>query len=149
MSYGSHSHRIKKLLYATKYWNMYLISEQSYLGRGRLELKAQKPTLSDLSDAEWQDLGVAVRRYEELLKRTFSATMFNWTCMMNNAFGGHAVEPAHVHFHVRPRYKNSVELAGHTFEDPTFGAYYDRSRKEYVDQSLFDAIFNKLAANAG
>lgn len=137
--------KLKKLLYSTKYWNVYLINEQSYLGRGRVELKKNKPTLSDLTDNEWSDFGTAVKQYEKMIKNTFRAVMFNWTCMMNNAYAADEKERPQVHFHVRPRYDRDIEFAGHVFQDPTFGNYYDRSRKIFIEEKLFSEIYKELA----
>lgn len=53
------------------------------------------------------------------------ADVFNWMYFMNNVYQEENPNP-HVHWHVRPRYKNPVLFDGQEFTDPDFGKNYDR-----------------------
>ena len=45
--------------------------------------------------------------------------MFNFACLMNNAYRDN--EKPHVHFHFIPRYKDEVELFNKKYHDKHFG----------------------------
>lgn len=45
--------------------------------------------------------------------------MFNFSCLMNNAYRDN--EKPHVHFHFMPRYKNEVNLFNKKYIDKHFG----------------------------
>lgn len=45
-----------KLIFETKYWNIFLAEDQTYLGRIVVELKRISPSLSDLTTEEFADL---------------------------------------------------------------------------------------------
>ena len=48
--------------------------------------------------------------------------MFNYSCLMNNAYRDN--EKPRVHFHFRPRYSSPVTVLGQTFSDHNFGEHY-------------------------
>ena len=45
--------------------------------------------------------------------------MFNFACLMNNAYRDN--EKPHVHFHFIPRYKNKLEIFNKVYKDKHFG----------------------------
>ena len=45
--------------------------------------------------------------------------MFNFTCLMNNAYRDS--ETPYVHFHFFPRYKERINILGHDYKDIHFG----------------------------
>ncbi len=49
----------------------------------------------------------------------FNATMFNFACLMNNAYKDK--EKPHVHFHFIPRYKEEIIILGKKYKDKHFG----------------------------
>lgn len=59
------------------------------------------------------------KELERVCKKLFNATMFNFACLMNNAYRDN--EKPHVHFHFIPRYKEKVELFGKIYCDKHFG----------------------------
>lgn len=134
-----------KILFETEHWKVILMDEQSYLGRSVVVLKGSRGDLADLSEEELIDFLGVVRRYESLLRRVFGATMFNWACLMNNAYQDPDPKP-HVHWHVRPRYKDPVHLAGEVFEDPNFGHHYLRGSEgdKIVSSELLQKISETL-----
>jgi diadenosine tetraphosphate (Ap4A) HIT family hydrolase len=131
------------LIFETKFWRVSLAYDQSYLGRGVVDLKRHAASLSELSPAEWTDFTVVVKRLEGAVRRAFGARMFNWTCMMNDAYKEAAPEP-HVHWHCRPRYDTPVEMDGVRFLDAAFGHHYDRSLRQEVPRDVRRKIIERL-----
>ena len=78
-----------------------------------------KETLSDLTPEEWKELGKIEKELERVCKKIFGATMFNFCCLMNNAYRDD--KKANVHYHFVPRYKNELKLFGKTYKDKHFG----------------------------
>lgn len=130
-------------LFETAYWKVNLFPDQSYLGRVVVTLKRHAGTLSMLNAEEWKDFGQMARRVEAVLTKSFEPQMFNWTCMLNDAYLEENPDP-HVHWHVRPRYNAAVELAGVTFTDPDFGKHYDRARKNEPSDEVKRAIRERI-----
>lgn len=112
-------------IFETPYWEIFLNNDQLYLGRSVVLLKRDCGDLSGLSSEEATDFFEVVKKLESLMRETFNATMFNWTCMMNDAY---KTKPPHpqVHWHCRPRYEHGVNLGEQTFEDPNFAHHYKR-----------------------
>lgn len=106
----------------TQYWKIVLVEDQMYLGR--LVIKTIRPceSLPELTEEEQKDFFILIKKLETFYKEIVGATMFNYSCLMNNAYRDG--ETPHVHYHFRPRYKNPVTLLGYTFADPNFGEHY-------------------------
>jgi len=139
----------RELLFETQYWKIELRPEQLYLGRCRVELKRKCGDLADLTKEEILDFFEIVKKLENLLRKTFNATMFNWTCLMNNAFEENSDESSQVHWHFRPRYKNPVEFNDEVFKEPNFGHHYirERDKEKIVSREMLKAINAKLQEN--
>lgn len=116
-------------IFETSYWQIKLMNEQMYLGRCVVVLKRSCGDLAGLTNEETLDFLVVVRKMEGLLRKTFNATMFNWSCLMNAAYRETPPNPQ-VHWHFRPRYDHLVEFAGEVFKDPNFGHDYFRDSTE-------------------
>jgi diadenosine tetraphosphate (Ap4A) HIT family hydrolase len=130
-------------LFESAHWRVYLDPDQGYLGRCRVILKRHAGTLSMLTSDEWKDFGIIVKKVESVLEHAFGPKMFNWTCMVNNAYL-HADPDPHIHWHVRGRYDKPVEIAGVTFDDPEFGHHYDRARKKEISEDVQRAIRERI-----
>lgn len=141
--YCEKSSKDNNFIYETKYWIIFLAKDQSYLGRCVVVLKRHCGDLAELKDEEWLDFKEIVKKLELALKKSFNATMFNWTCLMNNAYQNKQPNP-HVHWHFRPRYNHKVKFEGTTFEDPDFGHHYDRARKQNVSNDIKRKIIEKI-----
>lgn len=61
----------------------------------------------------------------------------------DNVFKDENPKP-HLHFHFRPRYKNSVEFMGETFIDKMFGHHYDRTIENEVSEEIFKGIIEEI-----
>lgn len=79
----------------------------------------KKEALSELTDEDWMELGKLEKELERVCKKLFGATMFNFCCLMNNAYRDN--ETPHVHYHFVPRYKNELNLFGKKYKDRHFG----------------------------
>jgi diadenosine tetraphosphate (Ap4A) HIT family hydrolase len=134
------------ILLDTKFWTVVLAPDQGYPGRTYVTLKHHKENLSQLSKAEWDEYASLVKRLETACKQALGATLFNWSCLMNNAYQLSPPNP-HVHWHFRPRYEKELTIRDVTFTDKSFGYHYDRKQKQYVDTETFSDIFERIAAH--
>ncbi len=131
-------------LYETDFWKIILIDNQSYFGRSIVILKRECGELSKISPQEWVDFHEnVVKKLESVFKKIFNATMFNWTCLMNNAFKAENPKPR-VHWHFRPRYKKEVKFAGEQFQDLDFAHHYNRKRKMIVSKNILEKISKEV-----
>jgi len=142
-------HMKNAVLYETEYWIVILTDNQSILGRCVVDAKSRVGSLSKLTAEEWEDFRKnVVIPLEFTLKQTFGAEMFNWSCLMNNAFNKKIEKPnPHVHFHFLPRYRNPIEFVGETFIDEQFGSYYERTDEKRVSQEVFDKVREEIIKN--
>ncbi len=117
--------------------------DQGYLGRCYVTLKDHKTDMAELTNDEWLEFAGVVKRLEAGMREAFGATLFNWSCLMNNAF---QVSPAlpHVHWHVRPRYEKAVIFEGEEFTDPLFGHHYDPGQTKKVSDDMLNSIKQKI-----
>lgn len=82
-------------------------------------VSSNKEALSDLTKEEWMELGLIEKELERVVKKVFGATMFNFACLMNNAFRDK--ERPHVHYHFVPRYEKELVLFNKKYKDKHFG----------------------------
>lgn len=136
----------KNVLLETKHWKVVLSSNQSHLGYCIVFLKKHCEDLALLKNDEQQDFFGIVEKLESALKKSFNATMFNWACLMNNAYQNSPPNP-HVHWHFRPRYSSQVNFAGEIFEDKEFGHHYNIDNKKDVSKEIEQKIFNAIKQN--
>lgn len=132
---------VELTIFETLHWKVLLrADDQTYLGRAAVVCKRLAHSIPELTDEEWADLKRVIARYEAACKQTFGATMFNWSCLMNEAYQ-HQPPVPHVHWHVRPRYMKPVTLAGLKFTDEKFGHHYERkTNREVSDQAAKEII---------
>jgi len=132
------------VLFETSHWACNLAQDQTYLGRSYVTSKRHCGDLIELTPDEWRDLQAAMRKFETGMRKTFNARLFNWSCLMNNAFQSQNPQP-HVHWHVRPRYSRTVTVAGEQFTDEHFGHHYERRTNRRVDDSVMRQIQKAFA----
>lgn len=136
----------KNVFLETEYWFVTLAEkDQRYLGRSYVSLKRSCDAFSGITEEEMLDFLALVQKFEALLKEELGATMFNWSCLMNNAYQEDNPEPQ-VHWHVRPRYQHKVVIGGKEFIDTEFGYHYDRNpeKNRKVSGSVLDVILQRL-----
>lgn len=105
-------------LYKGKYWEVVFVDWCQEFP-GQCIISSNKKCLGDLSSDEWIELGNLEKELERVCKKTFGATMYNFACLMNNAYRDN--KDPHVHFHFIPRYKNELMLFGKKYKDKHFG----------------------------
>lgn len=116
-------------VFETKYWKITVAPKQPVLGRLFVTARHHRTSLSELTTEEWVDLQHVIKQSEQTLTKAFEPELFNWSCLMNDAY--QEAEPLpHVHWHVRPRYRQPVSFQGREFADPEFGRHYVRNRDE-------------------
>lgn len=129
--------------FETKHWKILLKSDQRYLGSLIIKTKEPRVSLPDITVEEQLDFFVLIKKLENFYSEKIGATMFNYSCLMNNAYRDG--ETPHVHYHFRPRYKNPVTVLGQTFTDPNFGEHYlSASLDNNGDIIISDDIKNYL-----
>ena len=106
----------------TKHWKVCLCDDQRYLGYLIIKTLENRQALSHVSAEEQLDFFILIAKLEKFYQEKIGATMFNYSCLMNNAYRDN--ETPHVHFHFRPRYKSPVTVLGQVFADPNFGEHY-------------------------
>jgi len=125
-------------LYKGKSWEVIFIDwSQNYLGNWIIS--SSKESLSDLTDADWVELGKIEKELERVSKKVFNATMFNFACLMNDAYKNN--EQPHVNFHFIPRYKDDVKMFNKIYRDKHFG--YNLWKCSLSKFSRQRDIFNK------
>ena len=134
------------VIHQTKFWRITLAPQQTYLGRCYVTLLRHCPDLAELTQKEWEDSIQIVKDLEKAIRRAFTPDVFNWFCQMNDAFQSETPQP-HVHWHVRPRYKQKVEFSGQTFEDLEFGHRHSYTREEVYPETVLQDITNKIKKN--
>lgn len=82
-------------------------------------ISCNKETLSDLTSDDWVELGKIENELERITKKLFDAIMYNFACLMNNAYRDN--EKPHVHFHFIPRYREERFILGKKYKDKHFG----------------------------
>lgn len=131
------------LIAQSKYWLINLAPDQAYLGRCYILLKRHSRDLANLSLEEWEDFMKIIKKLEASLSKAFDATLFNWGCLMNNAYQRKIPNP-HVHWHFRPRYNQLVRFAGLTFRDEEFGHHYKEGAERTLDQNTLNKIKEEI-----
>lgn len=102
-------------------------------------IASKKENLSELTNEEWVELGKLEKELERVCKKLFNSTMFNFTCLMNNAYRDDTTP--NVHFHFFPRYKNEVKLFDKVYKDKHFG--YNFWKWALDDEKSQKDIFTK------
>ena len=105
-------------LYKEKYFEVVYVDWcQEFIGQ--CIISGYKESLSEMTSEEWTELGKIEKELERVCKKLFNATMFNFACLMNNAYRDN--EKPHVHFHFMPRYKDKAYLFDKVYIDKHFG----------------------------
>ena len=130
-------------LYEGNFWSVFLSDEQDYIGRCVLVLKRHAGSLSDLTDAEWDELRDLTRKVEACLKEVLGATLCNWSCLLNSFYKAPAPDP-HLHIHVRPRYAKPVTINGNTYSDGEFGHHYAQKKRPEISDKDKEEVFTRL-----
>ena len=105
-------------IYKGKYWDViYGIWCQEFPGYCIISSKKEK--LSDLTSEEWIELGILEKELERICNKLLKPTMYNFACLMNNAYRDN--EKPNVHYHFVPRYKDETTILNKKYKDKHFG----------------------------
>jgi len=119
-------------------------NDQTLLGTSFITARRHVESLSSLTPSEQLEFFDIHAQLERAIMQAFGAAVINTSCLMNLAFREEDPEP-HVHWHLKPRYAEPIEFAGHTFTDPDFGSYLSGNYQRLkLDPSTLDAITAKI-----
>lgn len=105
-------------LYKSNNWEVVFVDWcQEFVGD--CIISSKKENLSELTEQEWIELGKLEKELERISTKLFNATMFNFCCLMNNAYRDN--EKPHVHFHFIPRYNGERVILNKKYKDKHFG----------------------------
>ena len=133
----------KWMLYENNDWIVFLADKQDYIGRCMVVCQEHCQSISDLNIEQWISLKVIMSSLEQMLKSVLGATMFNWSCLMNDAYKADCACP-HVHFHMRPRYAEPVIIKNREYRDDEFAHHYDNKKPAQITDEAADFLFAQL-----
>lgn len=129
-------------LFESDYWVWSLRPLQGTIGAGVLSLKRECPILSQATAEEFADLEKIVKVIEKTLKDCFDYDIMNYLMLM--------MVDKQVHYHVFPRYENTVTLNGKEYKDPNWPKPPELAGEALSDeemQAIYNEIKNKLGAS--
>ena len=134
-------------LYKGKYWEL-VFYDNCQEFPGQCVFLNSKESLSDLTNDEWIELGIIEKELERVCKKVLGATMFNFCCLMNNAYRDN--ETPYVHFQFVPRYRDETIILNKNYVDTHFGfnlwkwAITDDAQKDIFTNEERLEIFNMI-----
>ncbi len=134
------------LIFETNFWGVILSFNQRYIGRCYIFSKRHFGSLSEMTDEEALDFLEVVKKIENAIRKTFGATMFNWSCLMNDFYKKENPNP-HLHWHMKPRYQDKVLFSGRVFEDKEFGHHYNKDDDIVESKEIRLAIVKEIKKN--
>lgn len=110
-------------------WNISLRPKQPTIGSLILSLSRECESFSELTELEAIDLGKAFKLIEEMLRNTFNPQKINYLALM--------MVDNQVHYHVLPRYENSVNIKDKEYKDLCWPVAHDlRPLENITDHEL-------------
>ena len=82
-------------LYKGKYWNV-IFGVWCQDHPGYCIIGNEKESLGDLEPEAWVELGMLEKELERVCTKLFGATMFNFCCLMNNAYRDNEKPRVHI-----------------------------------------------------
>ena len=132
-------------LLAYKHWDLYLNSNQCYLGRSYAWLKrpGEMQLLSALTIEERDELFETVLPdFESALSQLWAPDHMNYSWLGNHFKTHHG----HGHLHLIPRYAMARDFRGYTFKDPAWGKNYISGVMPVLPEIVLFAIRDVLRA---
>jgi len=126
------------------YWTVYLHSNQCYLGR--CIIWCDRKDSHDLTDAtaeEITEFSQIIKDIKIAIEKSFNPDWINYSFLGNT--------DKHLHCIMVPRYRNSKEFLGQTFEDSRYnkGLNWLEDKSFVTSQKLIQAIKKKIQENLG
>jgi diadenosine tetraphosphate (Ap4A) HIT family hydrolase len=136
-------------------WKVVLHPDQTVPGALLVVSTRHVPRLCHLRHDESVELFGLLGLLERALEQSLGATMANFSCLRNWSFRSRDPIPPlldgkpnpHVHWHVAPRYRDAVVVAGETFVDEDFGdelRWLGRFPSEAVASELIERLCRSL-----
>ena len=95
------------------------------------------------------ELGKLEKELERVCNKVLKPTMYNFACLMNNAYRDN--ETPNVHYHFVPRYKEETIIVGKKYKDKHFGYNFwkwsnskFKSQKDIFTKEEKEEIFNLI-----
>ncbi len=107
-----------------------------------------RESVRELCAEEWLDLKTVMDALERMLAAELGATMFNWSCLLNDAYKADPPHP-HLHFHLRPRYRQPLSIADLVYVDHEFAHHYDNPAPVQLVERSAQALYERLEAVVG
>lgn len=142
------------ILYSTGNWEVIFVTgSQAFVGECIISNKNNRKSLSELDMSEWIELGEIEKTLETVCKNAFDATMYNFACLMNNAYNDGTTP--NVHFHFIPRYNHELNLFDKRYVDKHFGhnfwkwanSKFNAQKNIYSDAQIlviYEKMYNEL-----
>lgn len=134
------------LLYKSIHWSVYLADEQDYVGRCILVLNRHCGSLSELVEAEWNELKKIIDRLEYINTEVLGAELSNWSCLLNHFYKEEKPSP-HLHIHVRPRYKKAVIINKHSYIDSEYAHHYVLCKESVLRNEDKRVLYERMKEN--
>jgi diadenosine tetraphosphate (Ap4A) HIT family hydrolase len=123
-----------------KYWTVYIHQNQSYLGRCVVWCKRENALdLTEATPEEQSELFIVLNELKNAVTKSFQPDWFNYAFLGN--------ETRHLHGHFIPRYENSKEFMGVTFEDKLWGHNYKTNHDFKISPEVHSEIQKKIMEN--
>jgi diadenosine tetraphosphate (Ap4A) HIT family hydrolase len=121
------------------HWVVMVRPLQPTLGCTIIAVKSDSFSLGDLSPEEAAELPLAIRDFEQAVRRIAAASKFNYLALM-------MVDP-NPHFHAIPRYAVEVQAGGSLFVDAAYPNPPDLHRAHELTAKQLDELRRLLADN--
>ena len=119
-----------------QHWSILLRSQQATLGSLILGAHSQAEAFSDLPQEAMTELSTIIKHIETRLTHCFNYDKINYLMLM-------MVDP-HVHFHVIPRYQESVEFESILSADPGWPGPPDLTQSIAFNNQQLMTLLNYL-----
>lgn len=124
------------------HWSVFIHGNQSYLGR--CVVWCNRADALDLTDAtleEQRELFIVLKELGGAIRKAFRPDWLNYAFLGN--------ETRHLHGHFIPRYAQSFEFEGVTFEDKLWGRNYATDRNFTCPDEVAEKIRLKIKEALG
>lgn len=119
-------------IYETEHWAWSLRPHQATIGAGILSLKRECATLGELEQEEFSDLNNIIKVIESTLKNIYNYDVINYLMLM--------MMDKQVHYHIFPRYENSVKFLNEIWKDENWPAVPVLLGQPLTDEKLQEII---------
>eukprot|EP01088_Endostelium_zonatum_P014858 TRINITY_DN3406_c0_g1_i1.p1 TRINITY_DN3406_c0_g1~~TRINITY_DN3406_c0_g1_i1.p1 ORF type:complete len:151 (+),score=31.32 TRINITY_DN3406_c0_g1_i1:250-702(+) len=127
----------KYLIKEFNLWSLFIQENQSYLGRCVIWCKRAKALdLTDATEEEQKELFEVIKIAKDALTKAFNPDWFNYAFLGN--------ETAHLHCHLIPRYKRTIQIQNVNFEDKNWGHNYITDPNFIISEELLQDLKNKI-----